>query len=59
MTAPWPLAVVVTHGADLSFLPFGREDRRLSYSRFDVGGVRSEGGEDRLQAYVFTGMIVH
>lgn len=49
-----PIAVVVQHGADLSFLPFNRSDRDLSFSRFDVGGVRAEGGEDRLQAYVFT-----
>ena len=49
-----PLAYVVRKGQDLSFLPITRYDRKLQYSRFDIGGVHTGGDEDALQAYVFT-----
>lgn len=48
-----PVAIVVEKGQDLSFLPYDRHDRRLSMSRFSVGGVR-DGGGDKLRAFVFS-----
>ena len=48
-----PVAFVVSKGADLSFLPYNRADRRLNVSRFDVGGV--ELADDKaLTAFVFS-----
>ena len=35
-----PVAYVVTKGQDVSFLPFGRDDRLLNFSRFDTGGIQ-------------------
>jgi len=49
-----PLMVVAETGDDLSFLPVARQDRRLDYSRFDVGGAQGLGDGDRLDAYLFT-----
>lgn len=49
-----PVAYLVTAGADLSFLPYDRGDRRLDFSRFDTGGVELNGRPERLQAYLFT-----
>jgi uncharacterized protein YfaS (alpha-2-macroglobulin family) len=34
-----PSMFLVTLGRDTSFLPYGRQDRLLDMSRFDVGGV--------------------
>src|SRR5205823_3372906 len=33
-----PVVWIVKKNDDLSFLPVGRADRRLNFSRFDVGG---------------------
>ena len=33
-----PVAYVVHHDDDVSFLPFGRDDRLLNFSRFDTSG---------------------
>ena len=49
-----PVAYVVHHGADTSFLPYKREDRRLNTSRFDVGGVQTGGEGGALDAYMFS-----
>ncbi len=49
-----PVAYVVKKGEDLSFIPYNREDRRLETSRFDVGGVYTEGEGDRLNAFLFS-----
>lgn len=48
-----PVAYVVRRGGDVSFLPFGREDRVLNFSRFDTSGVTSLAPHD-LTAFVFT-----
>jgi uncharacterized protein YfaS (alpha-2-macroglobulin family) len=48
-----PVAYVVHHDGDVSFLPFGREDRVLNFSRFDVSGVSGLAAHD-LTAFVFT-----
>ncbi len=47
-----PVAVTAALGEDLAFLGFSRADRRVDYSRFDVGGlVSSPGG---INAFVFS-----
>jgi uncharacterized protein YfaS (alpha-2-macroglobulin family) len=48
-----PVAYVVRKDEDVSFLPFGREDRLLNFSRFDTSGVTGLGAHD-LTAFVFT-----
>jgi uncharacterized protein YfaS (alpha-2-macroglobulin family) len=49
-----PTLFLVTSGADQSFLPFGRRDRLVDTSRFDVGGAREEGPTKGLNAYLFS-----
>ena len=49
-----PVAYLVRRGADLSFLPVGRGDRLLNFSRFDVGGAHTRGQADALAAYLFS-----
>lgn len=50
-----PIAYLVHHEGDRAFLPFGRGDRELNYSRFPTGGIRTGGSEEgRLRAEVFT-----
>ena len=48
-----PVAYVVRHDDDVSFLPFGREDRELNFSRFDTSGVTGLAPHD-LTAFIFT-----
>jgi uncharacterized repeat protein (TIGR01451 family) len=48
-----PVAYVVRLGDDVSFLPFGRQDRELDFSRFDTSGVTGLAPHD-LTAFVFT-----
>ncbi len=49
-----PALYLATKDNDLAFLPFGREDRVLNMSRFDVGGVASASRPDQLSAYLFS-----
>lgn len=49
-----PAMYVVTKGEDLSFLPIGGDDRRLDYSRFDVGGERNAANRGQLSGYLFS-----
>jgi len=49
-----PTVYVVKKGGDLSFLPYEKYDRKVNYSRFDVGGVYSYGRGDTLNAYLFS-----
>lgn len=49
-----PTAFVVTSGDDFSYLPVDGYDRRIDYSRFDVGGVTGNAGSDNLDAYLFS-----
>ncbi len=49
-----PVVFLVTSGRDQSFLPFGRSDRLLDNTRFDVGGVSEEGPTQGLTAFVFS-----
>jgi uncharacterized repeat protein (TIGR01451 family) len=48
-----PVAYVAQLDHDISFLPFGREDRELNLSRFDTSGLEGVKAED-LTAFVFT-----
>lgn len=51
-----PAVYVVRKGRDMSFLPFDRADRKLHFSRFDVGGLRYDNVPEKkqLRAVVFT-----
>jgi uncharacterized protein YfaS (alpha-2-macroglobulin family) len=52
-----PTLYVVKKGDDLSFLPIGGSssyDRKLDFSRFDVGGERNAQNEGQLSAYLFS-----
>jgi uncharacterized protein YfaS (alpha-2-macroglobulin family) len=49
-----PVVYVARYGGDSSFLPFNRYDRRLDYSRFDIGGMPSSADAGRLSAYLFS-----
>ena len=48
-----PVAYVAQLGPDVSFLPFGREDRELNLSRFDTSGLEGVKPGD-LTAFLFT-----
>jgi len=52
-----PTLYVVKKADDLSFLPIGGStsyDRKLDFSRFDVGGERNAQNEGQLSAYLFS-----
>ncbi len=49
-----PVMFLVSLGRDTSFLPYGRQDRLLDMSRFDVGGVTDSESNQGLSAYVFS-----
>ncbi len=49
-----PAMYVVKKGDDLSFLPIKSQDRKLDYSRFDVGGEANATSEGELSAYLFS-----
>jgi uncharacterized protein YfaS (alpha-2-macroglobulin family) len=50
-----PTVYLVQSGNDVSFIPYSHYDRRLNYSRFDVGGVTTNtDNQAALTAYIFT-----
>jgi hypothetical protein len=49
-----PVMFLVSAGRDTSFLPYGRHDRLLDLSRFDVGGLTDNETTQGLLAYVFS-----
>ncbi|MDC8011290.1 alpha-2-macroglobulin [Tahibacter soli] len=49
-----PALFVVKKGDDLSFLPVNGHDRRLDFSRFDVGGIKNARNAGQLSAYLFS-----
>jgi uncharacterized protein YfaS (alpha-2-macroglobulin family) len=49
-----PTLFLVTSGRDSSFLPYGRGDRMLDMSRFDVGGITESEANQGLSAFVFS-----
>src|SRR5947199_1096770 len=48
-----PVAYVARNGEDIAFMPFGREDRILNFSRFEIEGAQNLPPEG-LDAFVFT-----
>ena len=48
-----PVAYVARSGDDIAFMPFGREDRVLNFSRFEIEGAENIAPEG-LDAFVFT-----
>ncbi len=46
-------AILAQVGEDLSFIPWSRYDRRLNFSRFDVGGLYTNDLAKSLSAYLF------
>ena len=50
-----PTVLVVRHGTDATFMPYRRDDRRLSWSGFDIGGERTTDDDaERLKAALYT-----
>ncbi|EQD31107.1 protein containing Alpha-2-macroglobulin, partial [mine drainage metagenome] len=49
-----PVMYTVSKGEDYSFLPTGASDRRLNFSRFDVGGAPNAASAGQLSAYLFS-----
>ncbi|HEX4083480.1 MAG TPA: MG2 domain-containing protein, partial [Chthoniobacteraceae bacterium] len=48
-----PIAIVVRNGNDVAFIPYDRDDRKVDFSRFDIGGDNITSGAE-LTAFVFT-----
>ena len=50
-----PTVFVVRHGADVTFMPYRRNDRRLTWSGFDIGGEHTtEDDAERPRAALYT-----
>lgn len=49
-----PVFYLVKHQGDMSFLPLGREDRKLNFSRFNIGGADNAPDANQLNAYLFS-----
>jgi uncharacterized protein YfaS (alpha-2-macroglobulin family) len=49
-----PLMIVAQKDADISFMPYNSNGRRLDMSRFDTGGVENAQSAGQLSAYLFT-----
>ena len=50
-----PTVYVIKNAKDHSFMPYNRSSRQINLSRFDIGGVRPAGQDDKsLNAYLFS-----
>lgn len=49
-----PALFVVKKNDDTSFLPVNGHDRRLDFSRFDIGGIKNARNAGQLGAYLFS-----
>lgn len=49
-----PMFYLVKYQGDISFLPMGREDRRLNMSRFAIDGEANAKDANQLNAYLFS-----
>ncbi|WP_341764295.1 MG2 domain-containing protein [Candidatus Tisiphia endosymbiont of Beris chalybata] len=47
-----PVAYIIKHKNDLAFMPYGRRDREVNYSKFDVSGITASA--EGLKAYLFS-----
>jgi uncharacterized protein YfaS (alpha-2-macroglobulin family) len=45
---------LVRYQGDMSFLPLGRSDRKLNFTRFDVSGAENAADAKQLDAYLFS-----
>ncbi|MBN2417181.1 alpha-2-macroglobulin family protein [bacterium] len=49
-----PVAYLVTHGQDVSFMPVSAPGRWLDYSSYDVGGTWGTADPKRMRAFLFS-----
>lgn len=49
-----PMLYLVRYQGDMSFLPLGRKDRELDFSRFNIGGIENATDANQLNAYLFS-----
>jgi uncharacterized protein YfaS (alpha-2-macroglobulin family) len=49
-----PIMLVASLGNDLSFLPLGRDEHQVDFSRFDIGGAANESSPEQITAQLFT-----
>lgn len=49
-----PVLYLASSQGDTSFLPLGRDDRNLNFSRFDIGGAANAADPGELSAYLFS-----
>ena len=49
-----PVLYLASYHGDSSFLPLGRDDRELNFSRFDIGGAANAADAGELSAYLFS-----
>jgi len=49
-----PVLYLASYQGDSSFLPLGRDDRDLNFSRFDIGGAANALDAGELSAYLFS-----
>ena len=49
-----PVAYIASLGNDISFMPFGRHDRNVDFSKFDIGGEYSSSRNKGMKAFVFS-----
>lgn len=49
-----PVAYLVTNGSDISYMPIGKNDRRLDYSKFEVDGTYESGEDNKTVGYAFS-----
>ena len=49
-----PIMLTASLGDDLSFLPLGRGEHQVDFSRFDIGGAVNERSPDEISAALFT-----
>ncbi|MEY3200528.1 MAG: hypothetical protein RIR70_78, partial [Pseudomonadota bacterium] len=49
-----PSVYVARKAGDTSFLPYDRSNRRIDFSRFDIGGIKNNTEAGKLSAYLFS-----
>lgn len=49
-----PVLYLVRYQGDMSFLPLGRSDRKLNFTRFEVSGAENPSDTQQLDAYLFS-----
>jgi uncharacterized protein YfaS (alpha-2-macroglobulin family) len=49
-----PIMLVASLNNDFSFLPLGRSEHQVNFTRFDIGGAANQSAPDQVSAYLFT-----